>query len=594
MKLTEPAFQSSSPNLAARSESACSNLFGERFRLLATMVLLLAAVMFFWRLGGRSLWASEGRWAEVSREMTVTGNYFWPTINGRVYYDKPLLSYWLVVGASKLMGGIDEAAVRIPSAVAGLIAVGLTLFIARRLYGGEIAISAAVVLLSSFSFVFFSRHASADMETVAGELAALALFLENRARPTLRWLVPFWLMMALTSLTKGLLGFALPLLIAASYACLADGWQDLISELTTAPLIKAPLVLIKRNRWLFNRKTLAALPIAAAFYLLPFIASYIHTGSNLGLYMVFRENILRFVRPFDHRGPLLLYIPVIFALLAPWSAFLPGALLSVHQLVKRPDPTAPRSSDRFTLTFFWVTFIFFTASGSRRSYYLLPILPAGALLVARALSAQSRALSSLARRMLDAGFYVVVGATILGAVALVPPSLLPGNLSRLPSLPHPYAFAAMWLIAAAGVIYALIKPGVRLRLAATFVSAYLSLFYLFIIAMPAVEPYRGERIFARAVVARLNGAHDALAMYKIWGPGLAFYLGSPRSIPDFEEPAALSSYLAHGGARWVITRAQDLDAIPQPFTIVEREPTFPWEPKKRTQSKYLLLRIGRD
>jgi 4-amino-4-deoxy-L-arabinose transferase-like glycosyltransferase len=594
MKLTEPAFQSGNLRPETSGEGPHPELSGRRFRLLAAAVLMLAAVMFFSRLGGRSLWSSEGRWAEVAREMTLSGDYFWPTINGRVYYDKPLLSYWLVAGASELAGGADEGAIRFPSACAGLIAVALTLFIARRLYGDETALLAALVLVTSFSFVFFSRHASADMETVAGELAALALFLNHRARPTLGWLVPFWLMMALTSLTKGLLGFTLPLLIALIYGCLADGWRDLLSELADAPLVEAPLVLARRNRWLFNRKTLPAVLVAAGFYLLPFVVSYLKTGSNLGLYMVFRENILRFVRPFDHRGPLLLYVPVIFALMAPWSAFLPGALLCVHQMVKRPAPSPRRSGDRFALAFFWVTFIFFTVSGSRRSYYLLPILPAGALLIARALSAQTDALAPLARRALNAGYFIVAAIAILGIVALAPPSFLPGRLAHLPSLPHPDVFAMMWVAGAAGVLYALFRPRPRARFIAVCVAAYLALAYIFIVAMPAVEGYRGERVFARAVNARFNGAPEALAMYKIWGPGLAFYLRSPRPIPQFDDPAALAAYLARSKTRWVITRAQDLGALQLPFVIIEREPSFPWEPAKRRRGKYLLLQIARN
>ena len=78
------------------------------WRAAATAVLMLAAVMFFARLGARALWASEFRWAEIAREMRLTSRYFWPTINGRVYYDKPLGSYWLVLAAARLTGGLER------------------------------------------------------------------------------------------------------------------------------------------------------------------------------------------------------------------------------------------------------------------------------------------------------------------------------------------------------------------------------------------------------------------------------------------------------------------------------------------------------
>ena len=51
---------------------------------------------------------------------------------------------------------------------------------------------------ASFSFVFFSRHASADVETVTGELAAFAIFLRNEQRQDGWWVVGLWLVMAAT------------------------------------------------------------------------------------------------------------------------------------------------------------------------------------------------------------------------------------------------------------------------------------------------------------------------------------------------------------------------------------------------------------
>src|SRR5579862_5068826 len=87
-----------------------------RFTLYSGLVLALAAILFFARLGARALWSSEFRWAEIAREMLLTRNYFWPTINGIVYYDKPLGSYWMVIASTWITGGMNEAAARLPSA----------------------------------------------------------------------------------------------------------------------------------------------------------------------------------------------------------------------------------------------------------------------------------------------------------------------------------------------------------------------------------------------------------------------------------------------------------------------------------------------
>src|ERR1700677_2385287 len=99
---------SAAPQLSARIED------DSRFRIRAGFVLVLAAILFLARLGARALWSSEFRWAEIAREMIVTHNYFSPTINGHVYYDKPLGSYWLVIFSTPFTGGINETATRLP------------------------------------------------------------------------------------------------------------------------------------------------------------------------------------------------------------------------------------------------------------------------------------------------------------------------------------------------------------------------------------------------------------------------------------------------------------------------------------------------
>jgi 4-amino-4-deoxy-L-arabinose transferase-like glycosyltransferase len=56
----------------------------------AIIFFAVSMFMFTWALGNRELWATEARWAEVVREMFLTGDFFHPTINGEPYFDKPL------------------------------------------------------------------------------------------------------------------------------------------------------------------------------------------------------------------------------------------------------------------------------------------------------------------------------------------------------------------------------------------------------------------------------------------------------------------------------------------------------------------------
>src|SRR5579885_55273 len=93
----------------------------------------LAELLFLARLGVRELWASEDRWAAVVR--------------------KPLLSYWFILPATYLTGGLNEAAMRLPSAIFGLAGVVLIIVVARRLYDRTTAALAGLILATSISDV---------------------------------------------------------------------------------------------------------------------------------------------------------------------------------------------------------------------------------------------------------------------------------------------------------------------------------------------------------------------------------------------------------------------------------------------------------
>ena len=558
-------------------------------------VLTLAAMLFFIRLGARALWSSEFRWAEIAREMQLTSRYFWPTINGRVYFDKPLGSYWLVLAATWITGGLNEAAARLPSAVSGLLAVWLLMLLGRRLYDDRIALLAGVVLATSFSFVFFSRNASADVETVAGELAAFALFMRNERRQDGWWVIGLWLIMAATSLTKGLLGYVLPLIVLGTYSCLADGWAELGRRLTRGPIAERIGWLVERNRWLFNWKSLIAIPIGLALYYAPFAISAARTGSEKGLEMVYRENVVRFFHPFDHRGPIYLYCYVIFALIMPWSAFLPSALADAHGRPAAGEAQDARRRHRFALIYFWATFVFFTLSGSRRSYYILPILPAAALLVARILANPIDSLSPLARRLLLLGYAVIAIAVACGVVVMIPPRLiLSGPLSTLPPAPDRAIYAVSWSVSLLAVLYALRHLSIRNIAASTTVVAALFLGYLYIFAMPAADRWRGEKAFAEAIRNQMGDATSGVVLYKTVGP--LYYLGLPSPLPYYDDAGKLKQDAAMGRFRWIIMRRRDRAGLVHQFgkvvRIVASEEAFPFESGQHLLNKGVLIAVS--
>ncbi len=581
MQLFSPMERAQRDAVAGDGAVAARRVEDERWwRTAAYVVMALAAVLYFARLGVRALWASEFRWAEIAREMLLTHDYFWPTINGHVYFDKPLGSYWLVIAATWLTGGMNEAAARLPSAAAGLLAVGLLILLGRRLYDLRTAVLAGFILATSFSFVFWSRHADADIETVAGDLAALLLFWRNRERPSGWWIVGLWTLMAITSLTKGLLGFVLPLLVIGVYSSIADGWSALREDLLQGSFARRLNRLIERNRWFFNWSTPLAIGAAVAIYYWPFAISHMRTGSTKGLSMVYRENVERYFEPFDHVGPIYLYVYVIFGLLAPWSVFLPAALAHAHA----PSHSSDEHGDRFVLTFFWATFLFFTLSGSRRSYYLLPILPAAALMMARMFTAPGTSPNGLTRILLKSGFVVLIAGVAISTLAFIPPHFfLPNPWGLLPAAPDRTILAIYWIGSAVALGYAIRKLDSERIFIAGATVAWLFMFYFFIFAMPAGDAWRGEKDFAHQVRALVGDQTASLAFYNT---GPIYYLGLPNPVPGYNPRRDAGRW------RWVVMRERDVESLGLTANVVAREAVYPWDSKQHCLNAMVLVRMA--
>ena len=526
--------------------------------------------------------------------MQLTGNYFWPTINGEPYYEKPLPSYWLVAASAYLTGNLDEFAVRLPSALAGLLGVALLIVLTRQLYDGRMAVLAALILATCFSYVFWSRVASADIETVTGVLAAVTLYFRNRERPNGWWTVGLWIIMALTSLTKGLQGFALPLFIISVHSLLADGWRNLREKVLHGRLKERLAWLISRGSWFFNRKTFVAVGIAGVVYVSPFAISATQMDSNLGLYMVFHENLVRFFEPFDHKEPIYLYTYALFKLMAPWCVFLPAALVHMH--FKPTD-----KNDRFVLAFFWATFIFFTLSGSRRDYYLLPILPAAAIIVARLFTTAEAEWVRSVRVLAKAGYIVLFVSVVVTfiAVALVffLPAVRPAPLKAIWTAVEGIAGVGFWtfLVALIVTVFPFLNWRPETLAVSTSIMAYACWLFVFVYAFPNGEAFRMEKAFAQSVLEVLKGDLNRLVLFNYnkdrSTTDLIFYLSATKPIPEYLETADLEDHIKNNPGTWVIASEKHVPKIPFNVSVVLKVEKLAWS-SSDFQHRYVLIRVN--
>src|SRR5437764_11174175 len=148
----------------------------------ARLLVATTALLLFVKLGAAELWTLEGRWAAICAHMLRSGDYLHPYLFGQAYYDKPLLSYWLMIASAGLLGRLDETALRLPSALAGIASVWLLYRLGSLRFGRSTGLIAGFVLATSYMFVFWSRVASADVLNVAGTVAAVTWYFARRDR----------------------------------------------------------------------------------------------------------------------------------------------------------------------------------------------------------------------------------------------------------------------------------------------------------------------------------------------------------------------------------------------------------------------------
>lgn len=347
-----------------KSQTLSQAFWGQHAKM--RYLYLAAAILFFTSLGARELWTQEHRWADILTTMFQSRDFLHPYLDGQPYYDKPLLSYWLMAILSYVLGGVNTLALRLPSALAGVLALWSLVQIGTFIKDRSLGLLAGWLFITTYYILFWGRVSSADMLNVAGILFATAWYLAHRESHRFFDYFIFFLTLALTSLCKGLSGAVVPVIAVLVDVILHKNWRSHLRLTLVYALISAMLI-----------------------YFLPFWASSHFGGSQYaenGLYLVYRENILRYFQPFDHQGPIYTYLIYLPIYLLPWTVFFIPALIALPSRIKH----GLKVNQRWLNWTFLLVFLFFTLSGSRRSYYVLPMVPFALLFTADWVLSHSR------------------------------------------------------------------------------------------------------------------------------------------------------------------------------------------------------------
>ena len=390
-----------------------------RSRLL--LLLLAVAVVWFGNLEYRKLFhPDEGRYAEIPREMVASADWLTPRLNGIKYFEKPPLQYWATAAAYRVFGEAQWTS-RLWTALSGFLAVLLTYAAGVRLSGPDAGLYAALLLVSSAGFVLGGHYNTLDMGlTFFLTLALVAFLFAQRDHQTRRgralWMHVAWAAAAGAVLSKGLVGAVLPAGGLVAYTLLT---RDFAVWRRLNPVTGVLLFLALAAPW-FVQVSLA--------------------NPEFPRYFFIHEHFQRFLTTAHYRDqPWWFFLPVLVLGLLPWTTLVPGALTQAWR--SESDGSGFRAR-RFLLAYAGFILLFFSASSSKLEAYVLPMLPAIALLLGERVAALQ---PGRLRRHL-------VFALTLGLIVLAAPIVLrrfgPVELAALPET------FDRWLQAAGAVLAA--------------------------------------------------------------------------------------------------------------------------------------------
>lgn len=306
------------------------------------ILFALIFLSFYATLGYYPLFnLDEGAFSEATREMLENHNFITTYLNGSLRFDKPILIYWLQAFSASLFG-LNEFAMRLPSAVAASIWALLIYKFARRIFDEHIAFFSTLFMVGSIQISIIAKAAIADALLnmfIAASMFSFYIYYQTRKK---KYLYATFAAIAFGVLTKGPVAILIPL--AVSFLFLLKDLKFWLQSI-------------------FNPIGIALfLAIAAPWY----IAEYLDQGEKFIQGFLFKHNLSRFADHAmeGHKGSIFYYIPVLLIGLVPFTSVFLKAILYIKEWFKSEKTTY------LTLWFLFV-FIFFSLSHTKLPHYII-------------------------------------------------------------------------------------------------------------------------------------------------------------------------------------------------------------------------------
>lgn len=535
------------------------------------LLVIIYALLWFGTLDYRHLIPSdEGRYAEIAREMLVTGDWVTPRYNGYKYFEKPPLQAWATAAAFQMFG-IGEWQARLWTALTGFFTILLIGFTGARIYNARAGWLAAAVLASSPMWVISGHFNSLDMGLSAFLVAALCSLLlaqtSQNKHSCRNWMWACWAFMGLATLSKGVIGVAIPAMVFIAYSISTWDWK------------------IWTRLRIFSGSILF-LAITAPWFVL-----VSQRNPEFLEFFFIHEHLQRFTQDAHSRtGPIYYFVPLLLVGILPWFLQIPGAVIEAWRERRREF-----SAGWLLLCWFVVIFAFFSVSRSKLPGYIIPIFPALALLIGNRLDQLLGHTNSmtLAWKLQALGFALLgcVGFFFLDAI---------GKQAR-PDEIEAYAQYAYWVISALLVliIFSAFAAWQSARNGIQSIVSFACGFFLCAIIAGTGHETLGRAVSGIDLVERIKTSIPAKANFysvRLLDHTVPFYLGRTMIMVEYpdelefgvkQEPALWMPTLDAFIARWQEDQTAYALMVPEQFDALKAQ-NFPMQEVDRDSRRVIV------
>ncbi|MBA4390166.1 MAG: hypothetical protein C0399_04430 [Syntrophus sp. (in: bacteria)] len=577
--------------MASISKNNVFQKWSSRDWTICALLVLVSGFLFYSGLSIRSLWGSEGRWAVIAREMLQSGNLFLPTINGQVYFDKPLLSYWAII-PFYLLFGITEAAARMPAAMAGIVSVVLVFVMGRDLFGEKAGALSATLFLTSAMFVLWSRTASAEILNLLAIWSMLWVFLRGARDGCLLHLLTFYCIGAIASFCKGpvalVVAFAVVIVYSTVRILFSFREQGFSWHFTREQIFH-------EYKWILSWQGLAGAFSGIILFVILLLLPVLFTGSWDSVSLMWKENVIRFVKPFDHVEPPYAYFIHSLVFSAPWTFIVLASLWGIVKSEKNWEK-------RWLIVVTGTIFLFFTVSGSRRSYYILPIVPAFMLIAGKALSDWLESEGDIDGFVMKLAAILTAIIPFLAGAAMICVFMGKGALYdslKLGDFKHISEIILGPLVVVGAIIsmWFIYKKRLKRGLAILVLLFIFLEFWGFTIFMAMAEQKRTLKPFCLKTNEILkNVDNDAIVLYNVTNSSFIYYLKRDKPIYNLRDLNKAGMFSGNQQEVFLITEAIFMPLIQSAYTqrevlsLLEQEP----EGSRDRENSFILVKIGKE